>query len=59
MCIRDRSLGGDGKMNTKNRITIRMPIELNLILTEKSIKKGVSKNSLILQILWDEVNKNL
>lgn len=53
------SLGGDGKMNTKNRITIRMPIELNLILTEKAIKKGVSKNSLILQILWDEVNKNL
>lgn len=25
------SLGGDGKMSAKNRITIRMPIELNLI----------------------------
>ncbi|WWU66465.1 toxin-antitoxin system HicB family antitoxin [Clostridium baratii] len=42
---------------TKQRLTIRMPDELNKVLTEKANKIGVSKNGLILQILWEKVNE--
>lgn len=43
----------------KQRLTVRMPRELNNVLTEKAQSIGISKNSLILQLLWEEVNKNL
>ncbi len=43
----------------KQRLTVRMPRKLNKVLTEKAQRIGVSKNSLILQLLWEEVNKNL
>lgn len=49
--------GGDGNMNSKRRLTIRMPNELNLILTKKAENIGISKNGLVLQILWDKVKK--
>lgn len=48
-------------MNPKNRVTIRMPVDLNKALTNKSEKMGISKNALILQALWKKVegrNKN-
>lgn len=44
-------------MNSKRRLTIRIPNELNTVLTTNSKKIGISKNSLILQILWDKVRK--
>lgn len=45
-------------MNNKARITVRMPNELNIELYNKSQKLGLSKNALILKILWDEVQSN-
>ena len=44
-------------MNLKKRLTIRMPDELNIILTNKAKDTGISKNSLILQILWEKAKK--
>lgn len=51
-------------MKHKQRLTVRMPSELNVILTNVAKDTGVSKNSLVLQILWEKVkfenqNKNL
>ena len=37
--------------------TTRMPEKLNLELTKKSKTIGISLNALILQILWEYVNK--
>lgn len=44
-------------MDGKSRLTVRMPKELNRCLTEKAEKIGISKNSLILQILWKRVEE--
>ncbi|WP_321835435.1 toxin-antitoxin system HicB family antitoxin [Clostridium butyricum] len=44
-------------MNSKRRLTIRIPNELNMILTKKAENIGISKNGLVLQILWDKVKK--
>lgn len=44
-------------MNLKKRLTIRIPDELNAILTDKARETGISKNSLILQILWEKAKK--
>lgn len=46
-------------MITKQRLTVRMPKSLNLILTNKANEIGISKNGLVLQILWKEVNEQL
>ena len=48
---------GDGKVNLKQRLTIRMPSELNTKLSIRAQKIGISKNSLVLQILWEKVQK--
>lgn len=42
------------KSKTK-RLTIRIPEEVNIILEKKSGEIGISKNSFILQILWEKV----
>ena len=46
-------------MGTDNRarFTFRMPEELYQMLDERAEELGVSKNALILQILWDYVEK--
>lgn len=44
-------------MNSKDRVTVRMPIDLNKSLTDKSKKMGISKNALVLQILWKKVEE--
>ena len=44
-------------MISKIRLTVRMPDELNLNLTNESKRLGISKNALILKILWDRVNE--
>ncbi|WP_338631115.1 toxin-antitoxin system HicB family antitoxin [Clostridium baratii] len=43
----------------KQRLTVRIPRNLNIILTNKANETGISKNSLVLQILWKEVNEQL
>lgn len=55
-----KEYGGDVKnMGTDNRarFTFRMPEELYQMLDERAEELGVSKNALILQILWDYVEK--
>jgi predicted DNA-binding protein len=37
--------------------TLRLPIEQNNKLTEISKKVGISKNALILQIIWEYLRK--
>lgn len=50
--------GGDDKVTTKNiRSGLRLPEELNEMLIKKAKEKGISKNALILQILWEYVSK--
>jgi predicted HicB family RNase H-like nuclease len=44
-------------MDGKSRLTLRIPKELNNSLTEKAEKIGISKNGLILQILWRKVEE--
>jgi len=44
-------------MSKKIRLTVRIPKELNSSLTEKAEEIGISKNSLILQILWKKVEE--
>lgn len=44
-------------MRDKSRLTVRMPKELNSTLSKKAEKIGISKNSLILQILWRKVEE--
>ncbi len=39
------------------RSGLRLPKELNRMLIKKAKEKGVSKNALILQILWKYVDK--
>ena len=47
-------------MDNRERITVRMPDDLNIELYNKSRKLGLSKNALILKILWDEIqNKKI
>lgn len=58
--------GGDGKkpspkeVKIMHKLTVRVPQELNNLLNETSKKMGLSKNSLILSWLWEQVEeKNL
>lgn len=44
-------------MAAKQRITIRMPEKLNLELSNRAKEIGISKNSLVLQILWKKVKE--
>lgn len=44
-------------MTAKQRVTVRMPEVMGNILTRKAEKLGVSKNSLILQILWERIKE--
>lgn len=46
-------------MTTDNRarFTFRMPESLYQVLDERADELGVSKNALILQILWDYVKQ--
>ena len=43
--------------DNRARFTFRMPEELYQMLDERAEELGVSKNALILQILWDYVEK--
>lgn len=45
-------------MITRVRAGLRIPYELNTILTLSSQKMGISKNALILQILREWVKQN-
>ena len=57
LCYNTRN-GGDVKHMTKDeraRFTFRIPIKLMQLLREESEEKGISINSLILQILWDGI----
>lgn len=40
-------------MDSRKKVTVRMPNKLNSKLYEESQKRGLSKNALILQILWE------
>ena len=42
---------------TKEKLTVRMPPELSHILNEKAKRLGYTKNALIVQVLWDYVEK--
>ena len=43
-----------------HKLTVRVPQELNNLLNKTSKKMGLSKNSLILSWLWEQVEeKNL
>lgn len=44
-------------MNSKSRITVRMPRKLNVTIDRESKELGISKNALILQILWKAVEE--
>jgi len=39
----------------RSRVGLRIPYDLNTYLILRSEKQGVSKNALILQILWEWV----
>lgn len=43
--------------DNRTRFTFRMPEELYRMLDTRSDELGVSKNALILQILWDYVER--
>lgn len=49
--------GGEVSMTATNRITVRLPIDLNNILSDKATQLGVSKNSLVLHMLWKAVEE--
>ena len=40
-----------------HKLTVRVPKELNEMLNKKSEKMGLSKNSLILSWLWEQVEE--
>lgn len=42
---------------TKIRFTIRLTTELNLVLEKIAQKKGLSKNAVIVQALWELANE--
>ena len=44
-------------MENKSRLTVRIPKELNNSLSKEAKKIGISKNSLILQILWNKIEE--
>jgi predicted HicB family RNase H-like nuclease len=44
-------------LTAKQRITIRIPKKLNIELSNRAKEIGVSKNSLVLHILWKKVDK--
>ena len=53
-------VGGDVKYMTKDereRFTFRIPSKLIDLLRKEAVEKGVSLNALILQILWEWVEK--
>ena len=41
-----------------NILTVRAPEELQRLLKEKATKSGMTRNALILQILWDWVESD-
>jgi len=41
-----------------NIMTVRAPDKLQNILKEKASEQGLTRNALILQILWDYIEKN-
>ena len=45
-------------MTTKVRTGLRIPFDLNTTLILESRDRGVSKNALILQILWEWAKRN-
>ena len=49
--------GGDNKVTTRVRTGLRIPMDLNTELIVIAQKNGVSKNALILQILWSYVEQ--
>ena len=44
--------------DNRARFTFRMPEDLYRMLDARANELGVSKNALILQILWDYVERN-
>ncbi len=53
------SLGGDVTMKSRQRITIRLPKELNNKLADKVENLGISKNAFIIQNIWNELEKGV
>ena len=53
------NLGGDAKVtnDTKERLTVRLPSELNKRLTEYLNPKGIPKNAFILGLINQELDK--
>ena len=45
-------------MTAKKRITLRIPMKLDNLLSRLSTETGISKNALILQLLWESVSKS-
>ncbi len=51
-------LRGDAKVTTqKVRTGLRLPYDLNIKLISEAKRVGISKNALILQILWEWLEK--
>lgn len=49
------NIGGDNKVTTLIRSGLRVPYDLNTKLIKIAKEKGISKNALILQILWNYI----
>lgn len=45
-------------MTAKKRVTLRIPMKLDELLSRLSVETGISKNALILQFLWESTSVN-
>lgn len=44
--------------SNKKRMTVRLPDELNKTISMEAEKQGISKNTLIIMILWEWKNNS-
>ena len=51
-------VGGEVIVTAKKRITLRIPMKLDELLSRLSVETGISKNALILQFLWESASVN-
>ncbi len=54
----NQNIGGGNKVTTRKiRTGLRIPYEINTKLITIAREKGISKNALVLQILWDWIER--
>lgn len=49
-------VGGEVIVTAKKRVTLRIPMKLDELLSRLSVETGISKNALILQFLWESTS---